>query len=94
MKGDRYPRQLFDQFWEVKTRRGRQRKMWHKRVDDVFKELLLDKEELWMILNNSSKSFLDECVNERAARKGLTNTGLFSRVNSRSTYIAVVMQGL
>ena len=30
MKGDRYPRQLFDQVWEVRPRRGRQRKMWLK----------------------------------------------------------------
>ena len=30
MKGDRYPRQLFDQGREVKPRRGRQRKMWVK----------------------------------------------------------------
>ena len=29
MKGDRYPRQ-FDQVWEVKPHRGRQRKMWVK----------------------------------------------------------------
>ena len=27
MKGDRYPRQLFDQVWEVRPRRGRQRNM-------------------------------------------------------------------
>ena len=27
MEGDRYPRQLFDQVWEVKRHRGRQRKM-------------------------------------------------------------------
>ena len=47
MKGDRYPRQLFDHVWEVKPRRGRQRKMWGKRVDDnIFEALLLDKEEL------------------------------------------------
>ena len=35
MKGDKYPRQLFDQVWEVKPRRGRHRKMWGKRVDDI-----------------------------------------------------------
>ena len=46
MKGNRYARQLLDQVWEVKPRRGRQRKMWGKRVDDIFKAFLLDKEEL------------------------------------------------
>ena len=44
MKGDRYPRQLFDQVWEVRPRRGRQREMWGKRVDDniqgIIEELL------------------------------------------------------
>ena len=45
MKGDtcRCPRQLFDQVWEVKPRRGRQRKMWGKRVDAIFEALLLDR---------------------------------------------------
>ena len=46
MKGDRYPRQLFHQVWEVKPRRGRQRKIWGKRVDDIFEALWLDKDDL------------------------------------------------
>ena len=64
MKGDRYPRQLFDQVWEVKPRRGRQRKMWGKSVDDIFEALVLDKEGLLDGIkegNSSSKSFL-ACV--------------------------------
>ena len=52
-----------DQVWEVKPRRGRQRKMWGKRVDDIFEALLLDKEELLEDIQNSSKSFL-ACVDE------------------------------
>ena len=70
----RYPRQLLDQVWEVKPRRGRQRKMWGKRVDDIFEALLLDKEELLdgiKIGNSLSKSFLacvDECVSERESK--------------------------
>ena len=56
-----------DQVWEVKPRRGRQRKMWGKRVDDIiFEALLLDKEELLEDIqkgNISSKSFL-ACVDE------------------------------
>ena len=103
MKGDRYPRQLFDQVWEIKPRRGRQRKKWGKRVDDnIFEALLLDKEELLDGIkkgNSSSKSFLecvDECVSERESKafwKGLDisyicTRGLLSRVSSKSTYMA------
>ena len=71
MKGDTYPRQLFDQVWEVK-RRG-------KRVDDnIFEALLIVVG--WYKKGNSSstcKSFLacvDECVSERESKavwKGL-----------------------
>ena len=84
MKGDtcpytcRYPRH---QVWEVKPRRGRQRKMWGKRVDDihvhVFEALL---RSCWMVGNSSSESFLacvDECVSERESKafwKGLDIT--------------------
>ena len=42
----RYPRQLFDQEWEVKPRRGRQRKPWNKYVDELFDVLGLPKGEL------------------------------------------------
>ena len=54
-KGDRYPRQLFDQVWEVKPRRGRQRKMWGKRVDDIIEAILLDKEELLDGIKNGNR---------------------------------------
>ena len=33
MSARRYPRQLFNQEWKVKPRRGRQRKPWNKYVD-------------------------------------------------------------
>ena len=68
---DWYPRLLFDLVWEVKPCRGRQRKMWGKRVDDIVEALLSDKEELLEDIQkgkSSSKSFLaclDECVSER-----------------------------
>ena len=81
MEGDRYPRQLFDQVWEVKPHRGRQRKMWGKRVDGIFEALLLVKEEL---LDDIQKEIIrlshfwhvciDECVSERESKafwKGL-----------------------
>ena len=42
----RYPRQLFDQEWKVKPRRGRQRKPWNKYVDELFDVLGLPKGEL------------------------------------------------
>ena len=42
----RYPRQLFDQEWKVKPRRGRQRKPWNKYVDESFDVLGLPKGEL------------------------------------------------
>ena len=32
---ERYPRQFFDQVWEAKPRRGRQRKVWGRRVNDI-----------------------------------------------------------
>ena len=34
MSGDRYPSKLFSQEWDIKPRRGRQRKSWSKVVDD------------------------------------------------------------
>ena len=34
---DRYPKQLFNQEWNIKPRRGRQRKVWSRMVDDLFK---------------------------------------------------------
>ena len=41
----RYPRKLFVQEWNVKPRRGRQRKHWCKVVDNLFSSLGLDKAE-------------------------------------------------
>ena len=34
---DRYPKQLFNQEWNIKPRRGRQRKVWSRLVDDLFR---------------------------------------------------------
>ena len=36
---DRYPKQLFNQEWNIKPHRGRQRKVWSRMVDDLFKSL-------------------------------------------------------
>ena len=56
----------FGRLWG-KPHNGKQRKMWGKKVDDVFEALLLDKELLDNIErgNSLSKSFLvcaDECI--------------------------------
>ena len=42
---DRYPKQLFNQEWNIKRRRGRQSKVWSRMVDDLFKSLDIDKGE-------------------------------------------------
>ena len=39
---DRYPKQLFNQEWNIKPRRGRQRKVLSRMVDDLFKSLDID----------------------------------------------------
>ena len=45
MEGDRYPHKLFRQIWNIKPRRGHQRKSWSRVVDDLFSSLDLDKAE-------------------------------------------------
>ena len=72
---DRYPKQLFHQEWNIKPRRGRQRKLWSRMVDDLFKSLDIDKSE-WMEDikhgDSSSASFMAcvvECISERESRK-------------------------
>ena len=51
MEGDRYPHKLFRQIWNIKPRRGRQRKSWSRVVDDLFSSLDLDNaewvEDIW-----------------------------------------------
>ena len=47
MLQDRYPKQLFSQEWNVRPRRGRQRKTWSKVIDDIFLSLGQDKCE-WL----------------------------------------------
>ena len=61
---DRYPKQLFNQEWNIKQRRGRQRKVWSRMVDDLFKSLDIDKGEWLEDIergDSSSASFL-ACV--------------------------------
>ena len=68
---DRYPKQLFNQEWNIKPRRRRQRKVWSRMVDDVFKFLDIDKSEWLEDIkhgDSSSASFMacvEECISER-----------------------------
>ena len=41
----RYPKQLFQEEWNIKARPGRQCKVWKRVVDDIFESLELDKGE-------------------------------------------------
>ena len=41
----RYPKQLFQEEWNIKPRPGRQRKVWKRVVHDIFESLELDKGE-------------------------------------------------
>ena len=45
MPEDRYSKQLCSQEWNIKPRRGRQRKTWGRVVDDLFVALGIDKTE-------------------------------------------------
>ena len=67
-------KQLFNQEWNIKPLRGRQRKVWSRMVDDLFKSLAIDKGE-WLEdikHGDSSTSFMacvEECISERENRK-------------------------
>ena len=47
MPSRRYAKEFFSQEWNVKPRRGRQRKMWGKVVEDIFTSLDINKCE-WL----------------------------------------------
>ena len=75
MPEHRYSRKLFVQEWNVKPRRGRQRKYWCKVVDHLFSSLGLDKAEWLEDIRKGScslKSFLGvagEGIDERESSK-------------------------
>ena len=81
MSEDRYPRRVFSQDWNAKPRRGRQRKVWSRLVDNLFGSLDLDKAE-WLEKGDSSlKAFLamvEESIGERERKKFVE--GLNSKV--------------
>ena len=84
MPEHRYSRKLFVQEWNVKPRRGRQRKYWCKVVDHLFSSLGLDKAEWLEDIRKGScslKSFLGvagEGIDERESSK--FEEGLNSKV--------------
>ena len=84
MEDDRYPHKLFRQIWNIKSRRGRQRKSWSRVVDDLFSSLDLDKAEWVEGIQKgecSLKGFLSvvgESIDEGESRK--FKKGLDSKV--------------
>ena len=72
---DRYPKQLFNQEWNIKPRRGRQRNVWSRMVDDLFKSLNIGENEWLEDIkhgDSSSASFMacvEERISERESRK-------------------------
>ena len=48
---DRYPKRLFNQKWNIKPSRGRQRKVWNRMVDDHFKSFDRVRANGWRILS-------------------------------------------
>ena len=79
MPEDRFPKQLFSQEWNIKPRRGRQRKTWGRVIDDLSVSLGLEWLEDIERGESSLASYLaciDECISERECRKfeeGLDN---------------------
>ena len=84
MEGGRYPHKLFRQIWNIKPRRGCQRKSWSRVVDDLFSSLNLDKVEWVEDIQKggcSLKGFLSvvgESIDEQECRK--FKEGLESKV--------------
>ena len=74
----RYSRKLFVQEWNVKPRRGRQRKYWCKVVDNLFSSLGLDKAEWLEDIRKGSCGVVGEGIDERESSK--FEEGLNSKV--------------
>ena len=81
MSEDRYPRKVFSQDWDAKPRRGRQRKVWSRLVDNIFGSLDLDKAEWLDEIEKGDSAFLamvEESIGEREREKFVE--GLNSKV--------------
>ena len=76
MLEDRYPKQLFSQEWNIKPRRGRQRKTWGRVVDDLFVALGIDKGEYLNEVEGGHSSaasfiasvYIEECISGRECK--------------------------
>ena len=86
MPKDRYHKQLFNQEWNIKPRRGRQRKVWSRMVDDLFESLDIDKSEWLEDIKHGDSSLasfmacVEECISERESRR--FEEGLLLKLNS------------
>ena len=75
MPEDRLPKQLFSQEWNIKQRRGKQRKTWGKVIDDLFVSLGLDIAEWLEDIQRGESSLasylacIEECISKRECRK-------------------------
>ena len=81
MPEDRYPKQLYSQEWNIKSRRDRQRKTLRRVVDDLF---VVDKGECLQEVeggDSSAASFIasvEERISERECKlyvEGLNSKG-------------------
>ena len=98
MPEHRYSRKLFVHEWNVKPRRGRQRKHWCKVVDNLFSSLGLDKAEWLEDIRKGScslKSFLGvagEGIDERESSK--FEEGLNSKVIGKVVDLRKYLRGV
>ena len=63
---------MFSPDWDAKPRRGRQRKVWSRLVDNLFGSLDLDKAEWLDEIEKREKAFLamvEESIGERERKK-------------------------
>ena len=98
---NRYP---LSQEWEIKARKGRQRKAWSRTIDDIFHSSSLDKDEILDIMHEGNSSFMaciEDDIRERKVKefgKGLDSKvkleGLVGRGNLKGTCMAIVMREL
>ncbi len=75
MSEDRYPRRVFSQDWDAKPRRGRQRKVWSRLVDNLDKAEWLDEIEKGV---RAFLAMVEEGIGEKERKKFVE--GLNSKV--------------
>ena len=88
----RYPRQLFNQEWKVKPRRGRQRKPRNKYVDELFDVLGLPKGELLDDIRKGQcplSLFLSN-VNESVSKKNVEGLNSKVKLELYKTFVKAV----